>query len=119
MVCPGAIISVVWHGEEQRTGTDINKTVNQLRSYLCPLALTELTFLSLKSNSRSGKMKGAMKPPLAASTWILMSQPFFLFNSSAADKPTSSLPHVHTWHSNSSCDRCYLPLVYRQWVPTQ
>jgi hypothetical protein len=42
---------------------------------LCPDALSDFTRSMRKSHSSSRWMNGAMKPPLAASTWIGMSSP--------------------------------------------
>lgn len=52
-------------------------------AHLCPLTLMLLTLLSLKSHSRLGYRKGAMKPPEAASTWIGTHQPVSRFRASA------------------------------------
>jgi hypothetical protein len=54
-------------------------------AHLCPLTLMLLTFGSLKSHSRLGYRKGAMKPPDAASTCTTRQQ-----RSNAA----AATPHV-------------------------
>ena len=51
---------------------------------LCPDVLIDRTHFNLKSHFLCGSRKGNINPPEAASTWIGMSYPVFLLNSSRA-----------------------------------
>ena len=72
------------YNRQEASLTRAGEIVNEVEStHLWPEAFMETTFGRRKSHLRSGYRKGTTKPPEAPSTWILMSQPFFLFSSPA------------------------------------
>ncbi len=56
---------------------------NARRRTHAPEALMLLTKGSLKSHSSAGLRKGAMKPPLAASTWMGTSHPVLVLSATS------------------------------------